>query len=104
MKNKILGAGFLSSLAMLIYVFLIALFFDNAEKIMGRMPSIFGFAIFLLLLVMSAAISGTLMFGRPVMLFLSNFKKEAVWQLVSNLVWIFILLIILGLVKYIYGL
>lgn len=102
MNKKIFLMGLLSALGMLIYVFLVALFFDNAERILGKMPGVLGSVTFLLLFVFSAAVSAILMFGRPVYLFLNGFKKEAIWQVVGNLGWVFILLIIILAVKFIW--
>ena len=102
MTKKIFSVGFLSAVGLLVYVLLVALFFSNAEKILGHMPNILSFSLFLLLFVFSATVSATLVLGRPIWLFLSNFKKEALWQLIANLIWIFILLLVVFLVKIIW--
>ncbi|MCX6779115.1 MAG: hypothetical protein NTU97_02700 [Candidatus Magasanikbacteria bacterium] len=103
MNKKITLMGFLSAVALLAYVFLVALFFSFAERLMGEKPGFSGFGIFLLLLVFSASLCGTLMFGRPIYLFLNNFKKESIWQIVSNLVWVFVLLVLVVLTKFIFN-
>jgi uncharacterized membrane protein len=44
----------------------------------------------LMLLVLSAAIVGSLVFGMPVYTFLSGDKKSGVKQLICNLAWLFL--------------
>jgi hypothetical protein len=50
--------------------------------------------VFLLIFVFSAAISGALVLGKPILLYLENKKREAVELFVITLGWIFILLVL----------
>ncbi len=73
-KNAFVNAG-----ATAVYIILIASFFTHAKNIFGAngdnttvIP-----IVMLLLLVISAAITGLAVFGRPVMWYLDGKKKEA---------------------------
>jgi hypothetical protein len=52
-------------------------------------------AAMLLLLVLSAAITGLLVFGKPIMLYVNNYRKEAVNLLLYTLVSLFLLILII---------
>lgn len=83
--------SFLNSAAVAIYVALVAWVMHSGEKFSGEPPAIFGFAAFLLLFVLSAAIVSTLVFGWPIYLFFINEKKEAIIRLAMNLGWLLII-------------
>ena len=51
---------------------------DNAENIFGQLPKILGTMSFLLLFVISAAVMGLLIFGRPILWYWDGKKQEAV--------------------------
>ncbi|MFA6588449.1 MAG: hypothetical protein WCT08_05265 [Patescibacteria group bacterium] len=69
--------SFLHSLAVVVYIILVACLMQHAEKWFGSMDNVLGPIAFLMLFTVSAAIVGLLIFGRPVFLFLNNQKKEA---------------------------
>jgi len=71
--------GFMNALYTLIYIVLVAMIMQNGEKIFGKMSNYVGPVAFLLLFTLSALIVGTLILGKPLMLYLNNKKKEAVF-------------------------
>lgn len=60
------------------YVFLVSLIFQYGEKVFGKMDNLIGPAAFLMIFVLSAALTGTLILGKPVLMYLDGKKKEAV--------------------------
>ncbi len=88
MKNNILKHAVLNALATAFYIFLVASFLFYAPKIFGpdraTNTALVPIAM-LLLFVFSAAFTGLLMFGKPVLLYLDGKKQEALSLLVSTL-------------------
>ncbi|MCX6763975.1 MAG: hypothetical protein NTZ97_04610 [Candidatus Moranbacteria bacterium] len=95
MRKKLIVYGLFSALGEAAYIFLVALFMNSANKFFGSGPNILGMVIFLLIFVFSAAISGALILGKPILLYLDNKKPEAIKLFGFTLGWIFILLVIL---------
>jgi hypothetical protein len=94
-NKKIIGFGFLSALCVSLYVSLVAFIMTNGEKIFGAHSdaTFLGPMMLLMILVLSVAIVGTLIFGLPVYFFLSQDKKEGIKQLGFNLLWLAIFVI-----------
>jgi len=79
MKNsKLILYGFLHSLGVVIYVFWVVIIMNQGETLFGKMNDLWGPIAFLLLFILSAAIVGLLVFGRPVYMFLNGQKTESV--------------------------
>lgn len=77
MKNsKLIIAAILDSLGVAVYIFLVSLIVNNGEKIFGKMASPIAPVAFLLLFVFSALMTGGLILGRPIILYLDGQKKE----------------------------
>jgi hypothetical protein len=79
------------------YILLVAFLMKNANNIFGNTPGILGIIAFLMLFVLSAAVSGALVLGKPVLLYLEGKKKEALELFGLILGWLFIIMIILFL-------
>lgn len=78
MDKKLLKTSFLLAICEVAYILLVASLMRGAEKFLGDKPDNFLAPLsFLLLFVISAAISATLVFGKPILLFLEGKKKEA---------------------------
>ena len=76
MNNKrLLQESFLSSVGVLIYIVGVAWVFKNGERLFGKMADFSGPILFLLLFIFSALITGLLVLGRPVWLYLEGEKK-----------------------------
>lgn len=101
MKNqKIWLWSAVNAVGVFAYVMAVALLMANAERIFEDDPSFWGPVAFLLLFVFSALVCGLLVFGRPIYLFLNNFKKEAVGMLlftVINLLVLFVLVLLINI-------
>ena len=101
MKNsKLILYSLLSSLGLILYVTLVACFMTNANKIFGSVPEVSGVAAFLLLFVFSALITGLLVLGGPVYLYLEGDKKSAFKMLGFNALWIIIIIILLLVIRF----
>lgn len=75
---KLLYQSFLFSIGVIAYIALVSIVMQNAVALFGKMQDIWGPVAFLMLFVVSAAICGLLVFGRPVYLFLNGQKREGV--------------------------
>lgn len=90
-KNKLASAGLISALGTAAYIVLVALVMQNAERIFGKMNNLLGPVAFLLLFVLSAAVTGALVLGRPVILYWENQKSAAVRLFFYTVGWLFLL-------------
>lgn len=98
MPNKKLCFNALSSaVGVAVYVFIISFFINYADRIFGNVPGnkFLGPIAFLLTFVFSAAITGSLVLGRPIILFLDNKRAEAFKLFFCTLGWMFAILIII---------
>lgn len=84
-KNKIAKYSLLNALGAAAYVAIVATFMSNAEILFGDVEGPFAPMGFLMLFVLSAAVMGTLVFGRPILWYLDGKKKEAVTLLLYTL-------------------
>jgi len=78
MKNSVLKNGLLNALIAAIYIILVATLITNLEKSFENNNPTLGGIAFLLLFVISAAVMGLVIFGRPLIWYLDGKKKEAV--------------------------
>ncbi|MFH1193102.1 MAG: hypothetical protein V1656_02180 [Candidatus Jorgensenbacteria bacterium] len=76
--SKVLWWGLADALAVAAYACIVAWMLPRAGKLFEVQSTLLGPAMFLLLFVVSAAIVGALVFGRPVLLYLAGEKKEAI--------------------------
>lgn len=98
-NKKLAKWAFVHSVGVTVYILLVALFMRNADRIFGDLDkSIFGPALFLMLFVLSAAVVGSLIAGKPLMLYLDGKKKEAVTMLGYTILFLFLLFLV-GLAK-----
>jgi hypothetical protein len=93
-KKEIIMWSFINSVGVLVYVALVATIIQNGEKIFGKMKNFAGPIAFLLLFVFSALVTGLLVLGRPVYLFLDGSKKEAVKMLLYTVGWMFLIMVL----------
>ena len=102
MKNSTLfKLAALNSFGVLIYVSLVSLAINNGEKIFGSGGNkLIGPIIFLLLFIFSALLTGFLILGKPVMLYLDGLKKEGLKLLFYTGASLFILLIVFLIVLF----
>ncbi len=92
---KFIKLGFLSAAGVFIYVSVIALFMFNAEDIFGEEDTFIIPVFMLLLFVVSASITGLLVLGKPVLLYLDGHKKDALMLFFATLSWLISFLIVI---------
>ena len=84
--KKIIKQSLACATAALLYIVLVATFMSNVGKIVGQQDkSALAPIGFLLLLVVSAATMGLLIFGKPVMLYMDGKKRESVAMVVGTI-------------------
>lgn len=77
-KSKVAVLALGQMAAVLLYIALVSFIMTKGEKIFGEIGGIFAPMGFLLLFTASAAITGTLVFGRSVVWYLEGKKQEAI--------------------------
>ncbi|MFA5155139.1 MAG: hypothetical protein WC453_01775 [Patescibacteria group bacterium] len=77
-NNKLFWRGALDALGTVAYVALVSLVMNNAERFFGTTKTVVGPIAFLLLFVFSALVTGGLILGKPLMMYLDGQKKESV--------------------------
>ncbi|MCL5774979.1 MAG: hypothetical protein M1333_02075 [Patescibacteria group bacterium] len=92
MNKKLFWQGLGYAAGVAAYVTLVAWGMTRAEHWFGgQNPGLWGPALFLMLFCLSAAIVGSLLFGRPLYLVLAGKKTEALWQAATNITWLFVI-------------
>ena len=92
--TKIMQNAFINSIGTVAYIALVASFMFFTRDILPKEDTIFVIVSILLLFVCSAAITGFLVFGKPIMLYIDGKKKEAV-KLLSYTIFIILLITLL---------
>ena len=94
MKNtKLIQISFLNSVGVLAYISLVVLIMQNGEKLFGKMDGFSGPVLMLLLFVFSALVTGLLVLGRPIWLYMEGERKEAVSLLYCTVGWMLAILV-----------
>jgi len=94
LNKKLLWQSLLYALGVGLYVVGISFFLSNGNKWLGSINGIWAPALMLMLLCLSAAIVGSLIFGRPAYLIIASEKKQGVTMLIYNLIWLLIITIL----------
>ena len=98
-NKKLIKWGIIDTLGTAIYIFLVALFMNQGSKIFGEVDNkLLSPMVALLLFVFSALVTGGLVLGRPLLMYLDGLKKEAVKLLFYTGLSLFIVLLIFGAV------
>ena len=84
----LIGRSFLHALGTVAYVLLVATLMTNGERLFGEPDGIIGPAAFLLLFVVSVAITGLLVVVTPVRWYLDGRKSEAMQLLGCIVGWL----------------
>ncbi len=95
-QNKLILKGFLNAFGVFIYVLAVSLFLSNIENIFdSNKPDNFLAPLFMILFfVISASITGFLVLGKPILLYLDNHKKDGFTLLFATLAWLILFAII----------
>ena len=94
-KPNLIIYGFVHSLGVLIYISLLAWFLFNGEQFFGQKKTFLIPVAMLMLLVLSAAITGALVLGKPILLYLDNQKSDALKLFFYTIGWLAIMAILL---------
>ena len=95
MNKKLLGRSFVHAFLAFLYIVGIAAFFHfGLATAFVRVPEFFAPVIILSLLVLSASIMAILVFGKPVLLYLDNQKKDAITLLFYTVSWLAIIFLL----------
>jgi len=98
MNKKLILIGLAQAAGVLAYVAAISWIITNGEYLFGKMPTVWGPILMLLLLVFSAAVTGSLVFAKPVILYLQDRKVEGLGLLFLTLS--FLLIFIVGIIVF----
>ncbi|MBI4084954.1 MAG: hypothetical protein HY432_00355 [Candidatus Liptonbacteria bacterium] len=90
-KSEYLLKSFINAAGVFIYVSAVAWLMFNSQNIFGKDENFLIPLFVLMLFVISALITGLLILGKPIHLYLSGFKKEAFILLFSTLGWLILL-------------
>jgi|SRR4029453_9975532 hypothetical protein len=85
MDKIIVKRAVVNALATAAYVTAVGLFIFNANTIFGKEDKLLTPVVALMLLVLSAAVTGSLLFGQPVMWYVDGKKKSALELLGATL-------------------
>jgi len=97
MKNSLFIKAVINSIGAAIYITLVALLMTKGNNIFGQATGVLGGVSILLLFTLSALIVGSLILGKPLMLYLDGNKKESVKLLLqTTLILAIITIIFLG--------
>lgn len=100
-NQKYVWQSLLAAAGTVVYVAAVAWLMTNAEQWFGGDDkTILNPIIFLLTFVVSATVTGSLVLGRPIHLYLSGLKREAFIFLFSTLGWLVLFLAIIILVLF----
>ena len=104
MQKKSIRTAFFLALGEVGYILLVALFFRTMEKYFSGQPdppAPFGIVILLMLFVISATVSGALILGKPLLMYLEGKKRESIELFSFTLSWlVFFLMIFIGVLIY----
>lgn len=102
MKNfNYVWQSLLAAAGTVVYVSAVAWLMTNAERWFGGDDkTVLNPIIFLLMFVISATVTGSLVLGRPIHLYLSGLKREAFIFLGSTLGWLVLCLVVIVLVLF----
>ena len=90
MKNQ-KAIAFLNAFGTAVYVAFVAFIMQNGEAVFGKMNNLLGPVAFLLLFVLSAAVVGALILGRPIVMYLDGQKKDAIKMFIQTALWLAII-------------
>jgi SNF family Na+-dependent transporter len=96
--NKLIQRSFLNVLGVVAYVSGVALIMSNGNKIFGEKDTAVTPIAALMLFVLSAAVTGSLVIGKPLLMYLNNQKSEAVKLFIYTLCWLALATIVLFVV------
>ncbi|MDD5098786.1 MAG: hypothetical protein PHP35_00360 [Candidatus Colwellbacteria bacterium] len=98
-KSTYIFKSFISAFGVFAYVFGVTMLLSNAESIFGNQQSEFFIPVFmLLLLIVSATITGLLVLGKPIQLYIAGLKKEALFMLSATVGWLVVFIAVVSVI------
>ena len=95
-KNEYIYKSFVNAGGVFAYISALVWFIFNAEKIFGSYPGLLGPVIGLLVFIISASVTGFLVLGKPIELFISGEKRVAIQMLFTTIAWLTLFLLVLA--------
>jgi hypothetical protein len=77
-KSQLILQSFSNALGVFIYISAVAWLMNNGEKLFGKINNIWGPILILMLFVVSALATSTLVFGRPIYLYFNEQKRAGI--------------------------
>jgi hypothetical protein len=87
-KSTLVVQSFFHALGVMAYIAGVAFIMSNSQNIFGKGDNMWTGVAILMIFVLSAAITGSLVFGRPVWLYLEGRKMDGVQFLACTLAWL----------------
>ena len=94
LNKKLVNYAIIHSLGVLAYVSLVVIFMNNAQRLFGKNDNAMTGVVALMIFILSALVTGSLVLGRPIMLYLDGKKSEAVKLLFYTMASLFVLLLL----------
>ena len=98
LKENALAHSFGHAVLVVVYVLIVAWIMQHAQAWFGPAKTVFAPAAFLMLFVLSAVVVGSLVLGRPALMYAEGQKKEALQFFGFTVLWLFALTIVAFLV------
>lgn len=98
MKTSLIKTAFGLALGEIAYIGLVVTFMNQGKSLFEGKPELLLGVMLLTLLVMSASVSGALLFGKPILLYLEGEKRDAVTLFGATLGWLFTFLTLIALI------
>ncbi|HXV27179.1 MAG TPA: hypothetical protein VD862_04120 [Candidatus Paceibacterota bacterium] len=80
--------AFIHASGVVAYVSVLILGVHFGDKFISKDPGLLGPAVFLLVFVVSAAVTGSLVFGRPVLWYVEGRKQDAMRLALTTVLWL----------------
>lgn len=96
-KNNLFIRAFLDALGVAVYAVAFAWFVNNLQRWFGPGPDGWlSFAMAIMIFIISACVTGSLVLLKPILLYLEGYKKEAVQLFVYTLIFLVLLALVIG--------
>jgi len=97
-KTKLVLISLAQALSVFVYILLVSQVISIAEQMFNKPNKFWAPVAFLLLFVLSAAITGLLVLGKPITLYLEDFKKEAIELFGYTIGWLALIAIVVFII------
>ena len=96
-KNNLFRRAFLNALGVAVYTVAFAYFVNNLQQWFGPEPAGWlSFAMMIMIFIISACVTGSLVLLKPILLYLEGQKKEAVHLFAYTLLFLIVLALIIS--------